>query len=318
MHELSLQLVRDASARIAGVARRTPLERSIALSAVAGCDIYLKLECWQRTRSFKMRGAYNAIASLSRQELGQGLVTASAGNHGQAVALAAREVGARATIFVPETGSAMKRARIRAFGAELRPVPGIYDDAQAAAHDYAERTGALYVHAFTDARVVAGQGTVGLEILEELPNVREVVVPVGGGGLIAGIGTALKHERPGTKIIGVQSDRTPAMHAAFVAGQVVDVPIGETIADGLAGCTAEITYDWARAVVDDMLLVEEARLPAAIRTLYARDGLVAEGSAAVPVAALEAGLLELRGPAVLIISGGNIDAGLLAGILTGD
>jgi threonine dehydratase len=318
MHELSLQLVREASARIAGVARRTPLERSIALSAVAGCDIYLKLECWQRTRSFKMRGAYNAIASLSRQELGQGLVTASAGNHGQAVALAAREVGAQATIFVPETGSAMKRARIRAFGAELRPVPGIYDDAQVAAHDYAERTGALYVHAFTDARVVAGQGTVGLEILEELPNVREVVVPVGGGGLIAGIGTALKHERPGTKIIGVQSDRTPAMHAAFVAGQVVDVPIGETIADGLAGCTAEITYGWARDVVDDMLLVEEARLPAAIRTLYARDGLVAEGSAAVPVAALEAGLLELRGPAVLVISGGNIDAGLLAGILTGD
>lgn len=313
--KLTLREVYAARERIGGAVRRTPLQHSSWLSELAGCEVHLKLECWQRTGSFKMRGAYNAIASLSAEERATGLVTASAGNHGQAVSLAARELGARATIFVPETGSEVKKARIRAYGAELRPVPGIYDDAQAAAWDFVRQTGAIYVHAFTDPAVVAGQGTVGLELLEDLPAIREVIVPVGGGGLIGGVGTVLKAAGPDIRVIGLQSDRTPAMYDAFQAGHVVETRIGDTIADGLAGCTEEIAYQRAREVVDDLLLVAEESLPRALRALQEYEGIVAEGSAAVTVAALEDGLLDLRGPAVLIISGGNIDPGRLAALL---
>lgn len=314
----TLQDIYAAQRRIAGVARRTPLEQSFWLSEVAGHPVYLKLECWQRTRSFKMRGACNAIALLSAEERAQGLVTASAGNHGQAVALAAREVGARAIIFVPENAPETKKQRIRSFGAELRDQQPTYDDAEVTARRFAAETGLCFVHAFADPAVVAGQGTVGLEILDDLPGVQDVLVPVGGGGLIAGVGLVLKSASPDVRVLGVQSDRTTAMYDAFAAGQLSDCPIVPTLADGLAGCTDEVSYLRARRVVDEMVLIDETTLPAAIRALYRYDGVVAEGAAAVCVAALAESVIEINGPTVLVVTGGNIDAGRFADILASD
>lgn len=305
-----------ARRRIEGVAQRTPLEQSLWLSELAGHEVYLKLECWQRTRSFKMRGAANAVLSLSEEARTRGLVTASAGNHGQAVALAARRVGAKATIFVPSNAPEMKKNRIKAFGAILREEETTYDDAEIAAEKFAATTGATFVHAFADPTVVAGQGTIGLEILEELPHVRDVIVPVGGGGLIAGIGIALQSSAEEIRLLGVQSTETTAMFDAFQVGRSIECQITPTLADGLAGCTDDVSYQRARRVVDELVLANEGALPAAIRALYRFDGVVAEGAAAVTVAALLERVIEVRGPAVLVITGGNIDAERLGGILT--
>jgi threonine dehydratase len=300
-----------------GVARRTPLERSIWLSDLAGHDVYMKLEAWQRTRSFKMRGAYNAVASLDPEQRARGLVTASAGNHGQAVALAAREVGARATIYVPQNAPETKKRRIQAFGAAINTDYPSYDDAQVAAEEFAERTGAAFVHSFSDRAVVAGQGTVGVEILEDMPGVKNVIVPVGGGGLIAGIGIAIKSANPAIRVIGVQSTATPAMYEAFRAGKLVTCPLAPTLADGLAGQVDELSFARAREVVDEMILVDEESIPAAIRGMY-RDGVLGEGGAAVSVAAIAERKVELNGPTVIVITGGNIDAERFAAILSSE
>lgn len=306
-----------ARRRLAGFAYRTPLESSPWLSEAAGCAVYLKLECWQRTRSFKARGAYNAVAGLSPETRERGLVAASAGNHGQGVALAARTLGARCTVFVPEDASELKVGRMRELGAEVRPVPGIYDDAAEAAHRMAVETGACYVHAFADPAIVAGQGTVGLEILEELPGVADVLAPVGGGGLIAGVGIAVKAVAGGARLRGVQTEHASSMAASFEAGHAVLGTLGDTMADGLHGGVEEVSYQRARRVVDGMVVVPETGLEEAIRGLYRHHGVVAEASGAVTVAALLGGLVELRGPAALVISGGNIDPALLARLLAG-
>lgn len=316
-HELgpTLSEIHEARRRIAGVIWRTPLERVSTLSDIVGQNVHLKLEAWQRTRSFKLRGAFNAVASLEPAQRAVGLVTASAGNHGQAVALAAREVGVPATIFVPKDAAETKKRRIQAFGAELNTDSPNYDEAEVAARAYAQRMGATFVHSYSDRAVVAGQGTVGLEILEDLPEVRTVIVPVGGGGLIGGVGTALKATNPAIRVIGVQSTQTRSMYEAFQAGRVVPCPIGPTIADGLAGQIDEASYTRARDVVDEMHVVDETTLPAAIRALFG-EGVVAEGAAAVGVAALAEGVIKADGPTVVIISGGNIDAARLASIIT--
>ncbi len=307
----------EARDRIRAAARNTPLQHSPWLSERAGCPVFLKLECWQRTGSFKLRGAYNAVAQLDEASAARGLVTASAGNHGQGVALAAREMGIRVDIFVPESAPETKKARIRQYGARLHTVAGIYDDAAEAAAVFAEAEGSYLLHPFADPRVVAGQGTVGVEIVEALPRVRTVVAPVGGGGLISGAGLAVKTLTDGSaRVVGVQSDATPAMHAAFQAGHVVPAPMGETLADGLSGETDAVSYERARFVTDDLVLVPESRLVPAIRDLYVHDGIVAEGSAAVVVAAIRDGVVAVEGPTALIISGGNIDAAVLAGILS--
>ena len=216
-------------------------------------------------------------------------MAALAGNHGQGVALAARAAGVACIVFVPADASVLKVGRMRALGAEVRSVEGIYDDAAAAAHRHAEETGATYVHAFADPAIVAGQGTVGLEILEDLPEVAEVVVPVGGGGLIAGVGTALKAASPETRVTGVQTEHTSSMAASFEAGRAVPGTLGDTIADGLHGGVEEASYQRARRVVDRMVVIPEGGLEDAIRALYREHGVVAEGSGAVPVAAVLGG-----------------------------
>ena len=306
-----------ARRRTAGFVYQTPLDPSEHLSALAGVAIHLKLECWQRTRSFKIRGAYNAIAALSDAERARGLVTASAGNHGQAVALAARELGGRALIYLPDSAPAAKRQRILDFGATLCDGGPDYDEAERRAYQHAQREEVTFVHAFSDTDVVAGQGTIGLEIAEALPSVREVVVPVGGGGLIGGIGIALHGLLGNVRVIGVQSTETRAMYEAFQAGRVVDVPVPPTLADGLAGGIDDTAFQLARQVVDEMVLVEEADIAEAIRVLQQRCGVTAEGSGAVGVAALLSARLTLQGPTVLVISGGNIDGHKLASVLHG-
>jgi threonine dehydratase len=298
-------------------ARTTPLQASPALAEAAGMDVLLKLECWQLTGSFKVRGALNAVASLSVDERSRGLATASAGNHGQAVALAARRFGCSATVFVPADAPEVKKARIRGHGARLDAESRDYDHAEARARAWAEQHGAVFVHAFSDRSVMAGQGTVALELLEspQAAGMTDVVIPVGGGGLVTGMGAMLKAVLPGVRIIGVQSTETRAMHEAFAAGRAVDVPVPPTLADGLAGCTDEATYRLARQVVDELMLVEEAEIEDAIRMLHAREGVIAEGAGAVAVAALLTGRIRPGGPTVAVVSGGNIDGNRLASVL---
>jgi threonine dehydratase len=310
--------VLDAARRLRGVARHTPLERSLALSERAGAEIHLKLENQQRAGSFKIRGAYNHVATLPGEVRGRGLVSASAGNHGQGVALTARIRRLPARIFVPESTPETKRRRIARFGAELRVVPGAWEDAHAAALADSRETGRAYVHAFSDPMVVAGQGTVGLEILRDLPSARTLVVPVGGGGLIGGIGIIARAMGTGVRIVGVQSDRTSAMHASLAAGTLSPGAQGPTLCEGLAGETDAYAVALNQAFVDELVLVSEDAVRRAMRWLFDEEGIVAEGSAAVAVAALLEGAVRTEGPVAVIITGGNVDAGRLASILGGE
>ena len=280
-------------------------------------DFFLKLETLQRTGAFKLRGAYNFVASLTAEERARGLVTASAGNHGVAVALSARLLGARAVVFVPRDTPEKKQRRIAANGAELRPVAGGYDDAHAAAEAFAAASGARFVNAFSDPLVVAGAGTAGLEIVEQCPSIRTLVVPVGGGGLSGGIGVVMRARGDGVRVVGVQTEETAAMHASLAAGRLTSARYGPTICEGLTGDTDERAFQLARRVLDEIVLVPEAAVRRAIRWLVAEEGLVAEGSAAVSVAALlEGAVTEMEGPVVAVLSGSNLDPGRLARILT--
>jgi len=311
--------VRAAARRISGVVRRTPLVRSDALSELAGTDVWLKLETLQRTGAFKLRGAYNFVASLADAERARGLVTASAGNHGISVALSARLLGARAVVFVPDDAPEGKRRRIAREGAELRLVAGGYDAAHAAAEAFAEESGARFVNAFSDPAVVAGQGTVGLEIFEERPSIRTVVTPAGGGGLIGGIGVVARAIGDGVRVVGVQTDETAALHASLAAGRPTSSVYGPTLCEGLSGDIDERAFRLAREVVDEVVLVSEDAVRRAIRWLAAEEGIIAEGSAAVSVAALLEGAAgEMRGPVAVVLTGSNLDAGRLAAILSGD
>lgn len=303
-----------AARRLRGVARRTPLERSPWLSGCAGADVLLKLETQQRTGSFKLRGAYNAIASLPAESRARGLVTASAGNHGQGVALAASLLEAAATVFVPADAPAAKKRRIARWGAMLREVEGGYDAAHHAAETHARRAGATFVHAFSDPAVVAGQGTVGLEILEDLPEVRTIIVPVGGGGLVGGIGIVARATGTDVRVVGAQTEETRAMHASLQAGRLVSPPYGPTLCEGLSGDVDARSLALAREVVDEIVVVSEADVRRSVRRLYEEEGIVAEGSAAVAVAAVLEGAVR-DGPAAVVLTGSNVDGARLAAIL---
>jgi len=305
-----------AARALRGRVRRTPLMAAHALSAASGAEVLLKLENQQWTGSFKVRGAFNAVAGLSRSALTRGLVAASAGNHGLGVAWAARRFGARATIVVPAGAPLTKRDRIVRLGAELRLVDGDYDEAHTAADALAEHTGATLVHAFSEPAVVAGQGTIGLEIALARPDVRTFLVPVGGGGLVGGVGLVARALLPRARIVGVQSTETAAMHHSLASGALASPAYGPTLCEGLSGDTDERSLALARHVVDEVLLVDEAAVRDAIRYLYVEEGIVAEGSAAVAAAALLARMVDAGGaPVAAVITGGNVDAPRLAEIL---
>ncbi|NUQ94058.1 MAG: threonine/serine dehydratase [Gemmatimonadaceae bacterium] len=304
--------VRAAAARIAGVAHRTPLRHSAKLSRIAGVEVHLKLENEQLTGSFKLRGAFNTLASLSEAERARGIVASSAGNHGLGVAWAARHFGITATIFVPASAPAVKRDGIVALGARVDDSRPDYDAAHDAALELAAREGARFVNPCAGAELIAGQGTVALEILEDLPSVGAVIVPVGGGGLLGGIGSVLRAEAPEVRILGAQSERTDAMARSLAAGHIVDIGHDPTLADGLAGGIDEEGLAIGRAALDEIVRVPEEEIARAIAWLAEEESSTVEGSGAVGVAALRAGLFAgLRSPVVVVLSGGNIDPAVL-------
>ena len=289
---------------LAGVARVTPAFPSETLTRRCERPVWLKAENLQRTGSFKVRGALNRIAALSDEERDAGVVAASAGNHGQAVAWAAREAGVRATVFMPEEAALAKVEATRGYGAEVRLEGVMLDDALERALEYVAEAGAVLVHPFDDPLVVAGQGTIGLELVEQLDEVETVVVPVGGGGLAAGIAIALADLRPEVRVVGVQAAR-----CAPLAGETV---LGYTIADGIAvkqpgALTRPILDERLAAVVT----VTDEQIALAIVLLLERAKLVVEGAGAAAVAALLAGVVDGDGPVCCLLSGGNIDATVL-------
>jgi threonine dehydratase len=318
MTHLSLSGIHAAHEAMSPFVWRTPLLRSHALNRASGGPVHLKLECWQRTGSFKVRGALNRMAALSPRERAQGVVTASAGNHGLGVALAAQVLGIEsATVFVPETVSEIKLAHLLASGCAVRRAGADYDAAHALAVAFAEETGAAYISAFDDPLVIAGQATVGLEIVDDLPELDVLLVPVGGGGLLAGVAAAVKAIRPSVRIFGVEPDASPAAHLSLRDGIVREVfPSSPTICDGLAGGIGRAPFEIYRSLVEDILIAPEASVRHAVAWLLYHEQLVTEGSAAIAIAPLLSGALPVCGLHVAaILTGRNIDAGLLTTIL---
>ncbi len=307
-----------AHERIRDRVQRTPCARSETLSRLSGFEAYLKLENHQFTGSFKERGALNRLLALGPEERGRGLIAASAGNHAQGVAYHAGRLGLAATIVMPETTPIIKVASTRAHGARVVLHGSGYDDAYAEARRLEQQEGLTFVHPFDDPWVIAGQGTIGLELVDQVEELDAVVVPVGGGGLVAGIGLAVKAARPTARVIGVQSEQLAGMRAALEAGRPVTLEPAQTLADGIAvKRVGELTLELARRVVDEVVTVSDEEIASAILYLLEREKTVAEGAGAVAVAALMhhrlAGLPGRRVAAV--VSGGNIDVNLVARII---
>jgi threonine dehydratase len=296
--------IEQARARLDGVARVTPVYSSETLSVLAGREVHLKAENLQRTGSFKVRGAFNRISTLSKEELAAGVVGASAGNHGQAVAWAAREVGARARIFMPQDAPMAKVDATRHYGAEIELAGSAIEDALDGARAYVAQTGATFVHPYEDTYVIAGQGTIGLELAEQVPDAGTVVIPIGGGGLSSGIALALRAVRPDVRIVGVQA-----------AGTLPDGP-GFTIADGVAvKKPGELTSSILDRVLDDIVSVTDEEITESIVLLLERSKLVVEGAGAVSLAAILRDKVGARGSVVAVLSGGNIDATMLISVM---
>lgn len=308
----SSEEIRAAKAALSAVIEPTPLTRERSLSERLDAPIWLKCENLQRTGSFKIRGAYWKMRRLLEAGRPAGVVSASAGNHAQGVAFAAREVGLPACLVMPEPAPIAKVAATQSYGAEVILAGATYDEAKETAERIARDRGYAYIPAFDDVAVIAGQGTIGLEILTALPEVRQVLVPVGGGGLISGVALAIKHYQPGVRVIGVQAEAAPAAAYSWNAGRPVPVGTRPTLADGLAvKSPGTITWPLIQQSVDDLVTVSEAQISEGIVWLLERTKLVAEGAGATPVAALLGGAIEADGPTVCLISGGNVDLTLL-------
>jgi len=314
--ELTIADIRQARERIASTARRTPLERSRRLSGEHGRDVFLKLECFQLTGSFKIRGAMARLSALTQDERSHGVLTVSAGNHGLAVAHCSEVLQLDATIVVPESASRAKVASIRRYPVTLIERGATYDDAERAAREMERESGATFVSPYNDLKVIAGQGTVGLEILEDSPDIDVVVVPVGGGGLLAGVALAAKEMNPRIKVYGAEPLTSPTMTAALEAGRIVEIEEQATIADGCAGNIepGSMTFPIIQRLVDGIILVSEDSIRTAIARIAREDHLMIEGSAAVSVAALSDAHLEGKSVAA-IVSGRNISLDVFAEVI---
>jgi threonine dehydratase len=314
---IALADIRSAAERIKDVVIRTPLVYSPTLSETLGAEIYLKLENLQKTGSFKIRGATNKLL-LRRNEIAEGgVVAASAGNHAQGVALAARNAGLAATVVMPEWASISKQEATRSYGGTVELAGISLNESLDRARELAEE-GRTFIHPFDDPDIMAGQGTIGLEIVDELPDLDVAIVPIGGGGLISGVASAVKALRPDARIIGVQAAVCPSAAVSRREGRVQDVEAGTSIADGITvKKPGEHTFPIIQSLVDEVALVEEEQIAAAMLTLLERKKVLAEGSGAVPLAALQAGAVRLPkgAKAVLVISGGNVDSPLVGRIL---
>ena len=308
--------IRAAREILQGVAIETPVEETRWLSALAGGPVFLKCENLQRTGSFKARGAYVRMARLSADERAHGVVAASAGNHAQGVALAAQLLGIKATVFMPEGAPIPKERATRAYGAEVIFHGKYIDQALVAAREFADRTGAVLIHPFDHVDIVAGQGTVGLEILEQVPDVATVLVPTGGGGLIAGLATAIKSIRPEVQVVGVQAEGAAAYPVSLQTGVPVQLETMQTMADGIAvGRPGDVPFAAIQQYVDRMVTVSEESLSRALLSLLERAKLVVEPAGAVAVAALLDHPGDFATPAVCVLSGGNIDPLLLGKVI---
>ncbi|MEU3205783.1 threonine ammonia-lyase [Streptomyces cyaneofuscatus] len=313
---LILDDVRGAQKMLSGVARVTALEGSRHLSELVGAPVHLKCENLQRTGSFKLRGAYVRISGLSPVERAAGVVAASAGNHAQGVALASSLLGVRSTVFMPVGAPLPKVAATQEYGAEVRLHGQVVDETLAAAQEYADRTGAVFIHPFDHPDIIAGQGTVGLEILEQCPEVRTIVVGLGGGGLAAGIAVAVKALRPDIRIVGVQAEGAAAYPPSLAAGHPVSLDDPVTMADGIkVGRPGDVPFAVIEELVDEVRTVTENELSSALLLCLERAKLVVEPAGASPVAALLSAPETFRGPVVAVLSGGNVDPLLMQRVL---
>ncbi|MCI4044335.1 threonine ammonia-lyase [Streptomyces sp. TRM75563] len=313
---LILDDVRGAQKMLSGVARVTALEGSRHLTELVGAPVHLKCENLQRTGSFKLRGAYVRISGLTPVERAAGVVAASAGNHAQGVALASSLLGVRSTVFMPVGAPLPKVAATREYGAEVRLHGQVVDETLAAAERYAEETGAVFIHPFDHPDIIAGQGTVGLEILEQCPEVRTIVLGVGGGGFAAGVAVAVKALRPDVRIVGVQAEGAACYPPSLAAGHPVSLDSPATMADGIkVGRPGDVPYRLVEELVDEVRTVTEDELSSALLLCLERAKLVVEPAGASPVAALLSDPKAFRGPVVAVLSGGNVDPLLMQRIL---
>lgn len=318
MSEALLELADVEAARelLSGIVRVTPMERSRLLSTMLGVEVLLKCENMQRGGSYKVRGAYTRISRLSEAERARGVVAASAGNHAQGVALAAGLLGIRSTVFMPEGAPLPKVSATKGYGASIEYAGTSVDDALIAATAFAEETGAVLIHPFDHRDVIAGQGTVGLEILEQCPEVGTIVTAVGGGGLISGVAVAAKALRPDVRIVGVQAEGAASYPASLAAGEPVMLREASTIADGIAVLRPGVhTFAHVSKLVDDVVTVSDEDLSAALLILLERQKTVVEPAGAAAVAALLTGAVSPADPVVAILSGGNIDPMLLLRVI---
>lgn len=314
---VTLADVERAREALEGIIHRTPLDLSQTFSRMADNEVFLKMENLQKTGSFKIRGAYNKIESLSAAEKGRGVIAASAGNHAQGVAYAAARAGLRATIVMPEIAPLSKIVATRGYGAEVVLAGQVYDEAFCRAQELQREQGATFIHPFDDEQVIAGQGTIGLEILRDLPDVSGIVAPIGGGGLIAGIATAVKSLAPHVRIIGVQASGAPAMYLSKKADHIVTTKAAFTIADGIAvKVPGSLTYEIIQRYVDEIVTVEDEEIAGTILMLLERSKVIAEGAGAVGLAAILHGKISGREKKlVAVISGGNIDVNMISRII---
>jgi len=312
---LTLDKVYQASHTLGDLVRRTDLIETRNLAE--GCDLYLKAENLQRTGSFKIRGAYFKMSQLTAEERAKGVIACSAGNHAQGVALAAQQTGTAATIYLPSTAPLSKIEATEALGAKVVLVDGVYDDAFEAALAYQQESGGVFVHPFDDIDVIAGQGTIGLELLEQLPDMEAVVVPVGGGGLISGIAYVIKSLKPDCKVYGVQAAGASSMTDSLQHHERCNLTSVKTFADGIAvKCPGEYTFSICESYVDEIVTVSDDEIATGILALAERQKLIAEGAGAVAVAAVMFDKLPLAGKRVCaVVSGGNIDVNILSRVI---
>jgi len=314
---VSLEEIKKARETLAGVVCRTELAYTNTLSDMTGNRVYLKLENQQRTGSFKLRGAYNKVANLSEAERRMGIIASSAGNHAQGTALGGTLFGIPTTIVMPKNAPLSKVKATRAYGAQVILHGSVYDEAYAEARRIQEEKQLTFIHPFNDPMVIAGQGTIALEILEDLPDVEAVVVPIGGGGLIAGIAVAIKNLRPNVKVIGVQTKNMPSMAEAIANKRIMTCNGCPTIADGIAVKTpGEITFELVQRYVDDIVTVDEEEIASTILLMMERIKTISEGAGAAAVAAVLNRLEVFENKKIAaIVSGGNIDVNIMARII---
>ncbi len=310
---LTMEMIQDAQQTLRGVARLTPLSPAPAI----GPHIYIKSENLQMTGAFKLRGAYYKVSTLSDEEKAKGVIACSAGNHAQGIAYSATKNGVRSIICMPASAPLSKIEATKGYGAEVVLVDGVYDDAHEKAVALAEEHGYTFAHPFDDERVIAGQATIGLEILDQLPEVEQIIVPIGGGGLISGIAFAIKHLKPSCRVVGVQAAGAPSMYESIRRGQLIELPSVSTIADGIAvKRPGDLTFQLCRDYVDEIVTVTEDEIASAILTLMETQKTVAEGAGATSVAAALFGLVDTNLKTVCLVSGGNIDVTILSRVIT--